>query len=232
MSPSLTEQGKGMSTIRKRQCAQCGAKFHGTSRAVYCSTKCRVAANRGKPKMKKLMLVTAISAISFGVMADQEFYLGASTSFLTYSEEYVSDEASLSMLGINAGLKINDYFGLETRLGIGMGDDTVSVYDYNYGQVDVDVELDSMIGFYAKFTAPVHERIKPYVIAGYTKGEVTYSSMGFSESESESDLSYGVGFDLTISPENKVSIGMEYMSYFDKDGAEIDGFSFSLNKTF
>jgi opacity protein-like surface antigen len=84
-----------------------------------------------------------------------------------------------------------------------------------------------MYGAYIRGGIPVSESFFPYVVLGYTRGEVTASVDGFgSFSESENDTSFGLGVDFDIS--QNVIINAEYMNYLDKDGTEIDGFSIGL----
>ena len=91
---------------------------------------------------------------------------------------------------------------------------------------DVDIELDSMFGAYVRGGLQAADSFYPYVALGYTRGEVTASVPGFSTSESESDISFGFGADVDIN--KKLTLNIEYMNYFDKDGTEVDGFSFGV----
>jgi opacity protein-like surface antigen len=119
-------------------------------------------------------------------------------------------------------MNLNANFSGEIRVGVGVGDDSVDVLG-----TEVDVELDKMFGVYLRGGIPVSEVVCPYAIIGYTNGEVTASAAGFgSASESESDVSFGVGVDFAVNKE--ITINAEYINYFDKDGAEIGGFALGI----
>jgi endogenous inhibitor of DNA gyrase (YacG/DUF329 family) len=49
----LSELGRKLASARKQieaQCLHCGKQFTGTTRALYCSARCKVAHLRGKKK--------------------------------------------------------------------------------------------------------------------------------------------------------------------------------------
>lgn len=175
---------------------------------------------------KKIMAVVGLGALVFGGAAAQaeaqSGYFGGSVAFLEYSETDIDDDASLSVLYGRLGLNFNQNFSGEIRLGVGVGDDTVDVFGTN-----VDVELDNMYGVYVRGGAPVSAVVYPYAVLGYTRGKATASAAGFgSVSDSETDVSFGLGVDFTVSKE--ITINAEYMNYLDKDGAEISGLAIGV----
>jgi outer membrane immunogenic protein len=173
---------------------------------------------------KSLIVGLGLSALLSGY-AQAENYYGGNISFLDYSEEGI-DDASLTAIVGRLGTTFNENFSGEMRLGFGVGDDTVDV-----SGVGVDVELDNMFGAYVRGGIPVTESFSPYAIAGFTRSKLTASVSGFgSESESESDVSFGVGADVNVS--QNIIINLEYMNYYDKDGAEIAGFSIGIASKF
>lgn|SRR5690554_465474 len=165
--------------------------------------------------------VLSVACLSANVALAEKNYAGGSIAFVDYSEEGISDDASLTMLAGRLGTKFNENFSGEIRVGLGIGDDSVDVLG-----TEVDVELDSMFGAYVRGGLQAADSFYPYVVLGYTRGELTASVPGFSDSESESDVSFGLGADVDIN--EKLTLNIEYMNYFDKDGAEVDGFSFGL----
>ena len=70
----------------------------------------------------------------------------------------------------------------------------------------------------------------PYVVLGYTQVKVTASVPGYSISQSDSDLSFGLGTDIDLN--ESLTLNFEYMSYFDTDGVEISGFSLGVTSRF
>lgn len=174
--------------------------------------------------MKKALLIASIAALSSANVAAQsaqlQGYLGANYTLATYEEDGASGELDLGLLVGKAGAQITPYIAAELRVGFGVADDSVPAPGG-----EIELELDSLVGAYVVAGIPNESPIYPYVVAGFTRGELTASYNGslgsLSESESESDFSYGVGANFTVN--EQFSLNAEYMLYFDKDGAEITG---------
>ena len=166
----------------------------------------------------------AFLVASATVFADDVYY-GANVAFIDYSEEGIATDASVTALYGRVGTSFNENFSAEARIGFGLTDDRVSVLGN-----DVDVDLNNLFGAYLKGGAQVTEMFYPYAVIGYTRGEIEASVLGFSISESESDLSFGVGADVTVS--EGMTFNLEYMNYYDKDGVELSGFSVGFISAF
>lgn len=168
---------------------------------------------------KTYRAVLAVSALLISTKAAlaQDYYLGGSFAAIEYSESGL-DDADLTSIYGRAGAKLNDYLSAEIRAGVGVGDDSVGFLG-----VDVNVELENFFGAYVRGGIPTGSIAYPYIIAGYTRGEVEASALGFSESESESDISYGVGLDLNMN--EQITLNIEYINYLDKNETEVSGFS-------
>jgi opacity protein-like surface antigen len=171
------------------------------------------------------VVIGSVTLLGAGTAQAQNGYAGANLNFLEYSENSIDDDASLTAGTFRLGAQINQYLSGELRAGIGFNDDTVKV-----SGTDVDIELDYLFGAYIRGGFPVTERIYPYAVIGVTRGKVTASVPGISTSESETDTSFGVGVDFTVI--DQVTLNVEYMSWFDKDGTEIDGFSVGASTAF
>lgn len=154
----------------------------------------------------------ALSLISAPVQAEPKGYLGAGFNILTYSESGVED-ASLTAVTANLGVKFNDYIGAELRVGVGASGDTVTVYDSGY-VIPVDVDINNLVSTFVRVGFPASEKFHPYFLLGRTKGKVDYEAYGYQVSESDNSMSYGFGADLMLTEEAAVSF--EYVSYFDK----------------
>lgn len=164
---------------------------------------------------KILMAIGIFSVMSGNANADQHAYGGINVTPLKYSEEYF-DATLVSLIGI-AGYEFNRYFSGEMRFGIGLKGE-----DYDGGSLD----LNKLIGGYIKAGMPVNDSFVPYVIVGSTNIELEAGG----ESASESDTSFGLGFDFGLN--EKTFFAIEYMNYFDKNGAEINGFSLGIKSKF
>lgn len=178
--------------------------------------------------MKKIILagsaVAMISGASFAHAQTpvEQGYLGANYVFLTYEEDGFSEDFDLGALVGKAGAKLNPYFAAELRGGFGVADES-----FSGNGVSAELELDYLIGGYGVLGLPNESPVYPYVVLGLTKGELTASASGpggsASISESESDVSYGVGANFAVN--ERFHVNAEYMNYLDKDGVEITGVS-------
>lgn len=171
-----------------------------------------------KTSILSTLLAASVASASISASA-AELYAGGSFAVLD------SDEVTLNAVYGRFGAFFNDNISAEARLGFGVGDDTV-----NYDGVDVKAELDNVYGAYLRGGIPAGEIFYPYAILGYTKGKLTASAYGVSASDSESDLSFGVGADFNVT--EALKINAEYMSYMDKDEAELTGFSVGVAFSF
>lgn len=172
---------------------------------------------------KKTTVLSSILAASMASAAMSasaaELYAGGNFAVLD------ADEATLNAVYGRFGAFFNENISAEARLGFGVGDDTV-----NYGGVDIKAELDNVYGAYLRGGIPAGEVFYPYAIIGYTKGKFTGSAYGVSVSNSESDFSFGVGADFKVT--DTLKINAEYLSYLDKDEAELTGFAVGVAFSF
>jgi len=185
--------------------------------------------------LEKIILASAsIALMSFSALvsaqqATDKAYVGANYVFATYEEDGFAEDIDLGALVGKVGAKINPYVSAELRAGFGVSDESASV-----NGVTGEIELDYLVGGYALFGLPNETPIYPYVVLGYTKGELTASITGpggsASASASESDFSYGAGANFALN--DNVLMNAEYMQYIDKDGAEISGFSVGASYLF
>lgn len=168
---------------------------------------------------KSILAASIVSASVTATAAELDFYAGGGVAVLD------ADALSYNAVYGRFGAFFNENISAEARLGLGIGDD--STYSGKS-------ELDNYYGVYVRGGLPVTEVFYPYAILGFTKGKVSYSSEILGErisgSNSESDLSYGIGADFKIT--ETLKINAEYISYFDKDAAELAGFSVGVAYSF
>jgi len=185
--------------------------------------------------MKKSFISFAFVALaaapvhSFAQEVFETGYLGANYVFLTYEEDGFSEEFDLGALVAKAGARFNPYLAAEVRAGFGVADDSISA-----NGASLELELDYLIGGYILAGIPNETPVYPYIALGMSQGELTASieapGISASDSESESDVSYGVGANFKVNDE--LLINAEYMNYLDKDGAEISGVSLGASFLF
>jgi opacity protein-like surface antigen len=178
--------------------------------------------------MKKILtlIVLCVLVSSINASANEgSKYFGINLSRGEYSEDGISEDFNpLAIIG-KFGYCVHKNFAIEGRLGIGLTDDEKEVYGY-----DVSLELDSLIGFYGKGILDLNERIQAYGLIGLTRAEGTVEASGYSESDDDTGLSYGIGIDFELS--NKIYVGLEYVSYLSKSDFDLAAFSVGITKYF
>lgn len=148
-------------------------------------------------------------------------YIGVNYSFL---EQPIAnaDDAKLNTVNLRVGTFFDRSFSGEIRVGTGIGEDTI-------GGV-LDVEIDQLIGAYLRSGVLTSGNLFPYLVAGVTQAKVTTKVAGAKNSESETDLSFGIGIDYTV--KNSVSFNAEYINYISKNSVDISGFTLGVAKRF
>lgn len=167
-----------------------------------------------KTSILSSVLAASIASTSFSASA-AELYAGGNFAVLD------SHDLSFNAIYGRFGALFNENLSAEARIGFGVGDDTVDGFKY---------ELDNVYGVYVRGGIPVGEIFYPYAILGYSKAKATESGYGYSGSDSESDLSFGVGADFKVT--DTLKINAEYLSYLDKDETELTGFSVGVSFSF
>ncbi len=144
-------------------------------------------------------------------VAHAESYKGINLASVEIEEDGVDGPSPKIIIG-KIGSSLSPNMTSEFRLGLSAGSD-----DFN----NVDFKIKNMFGAYIK----IHQSegtTKPYFAIGVTKGKIELSNSFISESDSEDDLSYGLGVDFSN------GLNLEYMKYIDKEGVELNGLSIGL----
>ncbi len=173
--------------------------------------------------MKKLIKhsTCALALIAAGSAVAADPYVGGSALFVDVDFDDVNQKASLTGVTGRLGSMVNDNIGGEVRVSLGVGDDSIFS-----GILETDVELNSMIGGYFRAGGPVGQNFFPYAVVGFTRAELEYSSNWNRDDDSNTDVSFGFGADVSL--DRNLSLNVEYMNYYDKDDVEISGFSIGI----
>lgn len=127
-----------------------------------------------------------------------------------------------AMIGISpfAGL------GVEGMIGTGVNDDRLRGRSEFEGAVNSRVKVNEFLGVYLASRL----RLGPVELfgrAGVAETKLRFEGLG---SASGSDFSYGGG--LRLLPTDRLTISVDYMNYFNKDGVKIDGYTLSVGLKF
>lgn len=179
--------------------------------------------------MKKLIAVTllssvaAITAVSANADSAGSAYVGALASHYTFDVDGASEDLNPTGLTVRGGYFFADNFAVETRLGTGLNDDTIS-------GTDVDIELDQLFGVYAVGHLPVNDAFSFYGLIGFSYAEATLSNRFASISDDDDGFSYGAGVEVNFTPQ--VSGQLEYVSYLSKSDYDLNAASIGLSYNF
>jgi opacity protein-like surface antigen len=177
--------------------------------------------NHGFPYMfTKFISVAALSLATVGAAHAEGLYAGALLTRTTVSLDGRGD-ANPTTIGAKLGMSINKNFAVEARLGTGLSDDSLS---------GISVKVDNFAGIYAKGILPVSDAASVYGLLGYTQGKIKLEAAGQSLSDSDTDISYGIGADFAVS--GGTSVGVEWARFFKGDGYKVDGLSLSVSFKF
>lgn len=206
-----------------------------------------------------LVLLFAGSSVALAASpsnSDVELYASFNVSRLTTSTPFGyyigSDEVSLRTAVLAGGVKFNQYFATEVRVGTGISspserqvrkiitttDDTLAFEKH------AEFSQDITFGIYAKGMYPLTDAITIYGLLGYAHGDttitrrttVTNPTTGATTSHNfwqadhgHGGLSYGVGvsFDLT----DHFSIRADYIHLYDWSNSSVPGFTFEGKAT-
>lgn len=175
-----------------------------------------------------VLMIMGATALPAAAMANQHSYVGVQFSQVEYKESGVPD-VEPTAIAIKAGAQLSDYLAVEARVGFGAGDDSASE-----GPLKLTIEVDNYISAYVKPTLPLGERFSVYALAGVTrsklKAEITSVLPAESDTDSQTDLSYGVGADLNLSTNSFVSV--EYARLLNGDDYDLDALSVGLGFRF
>jgi len=165
--------------------------------------------------MKKITLLLSILSVAIlSLSASYAFsdagpYVGVSYSEIDYKETGVS--LDFTTVGGVAGYSFSNSFAIETRYAKGREADHFHGYE---------VTIDRTFSALGKFSLPNATTIKPYVVAGWTKGTMTVEGYG---SDSITSPSWGIGIGLDLA--SNLSINAELLSAINKDDVQANQFS-------
>jgi hypothetical protein len=181
-----------------------------------------------------MKLALKFAALAFGLTAAatvcaqattwQGMYAGVTLTRAEYKEEGFS-AVNPTVVGGKIGKQFNPNFAVEGRFGIGVADDTVDA-----GGLPVTVEIDYYFGVYGKGILPLSSAASVYGLLGFTQAKLTASAAGFSASDSDGDISFGLGGEFNVSP--KTSVSLEFARLLKGDGYRIDGLSLGVSFKF
>lgn len=173
--------------------------------------------------MNAKILIAAVALVSsnavFAATNPGDVYAGASYSTMTAKESPFS--LDFGVLNGFAGYQINDYLAVEGRVGVGIADESVDLFEDGSVDVGVDYTAQALV----KGSYHFSDVVSAYGIAGVAKNKYSFSQGNQSDSSSDTGLTYGVGVQFAISGNS--ALNLEYQKLPDMDMDDDAGISVS-----
>ena len=169
--------------------------------------------------MKKTIVGIFALMLSFSALAEDgaRGYWALGGGLLTFDDS-VDQVKPIQMYG-RLGYDFNQYIGIGGELGFSLIEDSA------YG---VDFSVTTTF-FYVKGGMPLQDDAKIYVMFGPTNVELTGTYGGFSASTDDDDTGIGFGFEKGFGAN---AFTIDYITYYDKDGAEVYSINFGIASYF
>lgn len=171
-----------------------------------------------------LLLTLMVPGIA-GAAQRADTYIGVGHHWGDYKNENTvkSDPSAIQLV---VGHYLLPIVAIEGRFGKGIGSDSIKLGGADTGAT---MELDRFASVFARFELPLAKRVRLYGLAGYTEGRLDASAGGYSISDKDSGLSYGVGLEMRGGRASFVSA--EYIQYLDEtdEGVDYEYNGFNIN---
>ena len=147
-----------------------------------------------------------------------------------YSEVYSGSTytwSSVTAYRVIIGADLDDNIAIEGMYASGISNGSLTISGYS-----TSVSLGSSYGFYAKPKLNLNDNATLFARVGFaqTKGTASIPGLGWSNTASNSSLSYGLGGSYKIN--EKMSLNADYMVYYNSSAAAINGVTFGIGYRF
>lgn len=177
-------------------------------------------------KTSKLILAVTlfIPSLSYANNNEPHVYMGLLYSYLNVdvdiddrvNNQSYSDDFDNSLVGVSVGYQFHKFFALEGRGYGGVSDDEVG---------GVTAKIENHFNIIGKGIIPIDEQyFKIYGMIGYGYSKLKVAT----ESDSDSDILYGVGF--SVSNNKPISLDIEWIRAYDGDSSvTVNGDRYDVN---
>jgi opacity protein-like surface antigen len=178
--------------------------------------------------MFKHVIATALTLAAFSASAQVYGEIGYTSVTVKDNDQGFTFKSSPTAVRGILGYEINPNFAIEGLAAFGMKSDKIK--ENGSTLPGAKFEIDNVFGIYAKPKVKFTPELEGFVRAGFAQTKATYSEPGYSESDSESSFSYGLGMNYALN--KTTSLNVDYMSYYKKDGVTATGFTFGVGYKF
>lgn len=143
---------------------------------------------------------------------------------LNYSEPgYALSPSGAVRVIVGADLAPN--LALEGMAAFGTSEGSLAI-----SGVLVKGKVDTMYGVYLKPKTKISDAIEVFGRVGFASAKATFTAPGFAYTTSGNDFSYGVGANFNVA--KNASVGLDYMSYYNKTGVSVNGMTINIGFKF
>lgn len=169
--------------------------------------------------MKTLLAAAAaVALLGAASAASAENYASIGYSQLS------GDDVDLGSVTGRLGMNVNQWFGVEGEVSLGVKDDTVS------GTPAVNVKLKDQAGLFAVGRWPVGEGFNVLARVGYATTKIKASSGSTSNSDNEDGVAYGVGAQYDMGANG---VRLDYTKFdFGSGNGDADAWTLSYVRKF
>jgi len=175
--------------------------------------------------IKKTLFALSILSLGSAAFAEEssKYYAEANLGSIKYSE--AGYYASPVVGSLKFGMNIDKNLAVEGLLGT-----TISNANFNIGVTPVSVKYESIYGVFLKAKTEIAPNLDVFARLGYIHATISASTAFGSASKGGSDFSYGIGAQYNFTP--TIYGQLDYMSYYNKNGATANGPSAGLGLKF
>lgn len=154
---------------------------------------------------------------------DTPFYSEIGYTALTYKDPDVKMHPKAARL--LGGYELNPNLAVEAHVLLGTKDGSATVFGES-----VKLKVDNIWGVFLKPKVAVMPDLELFGRIGYARTQRSVSVLGFSQKESANSLAYGVGAGYAIN--DKITLSLDYMSYYDRKDIQFKGPTLGLGIKF
>ena len=160
-----------------------------------------------KKQIISLLLLTSLSQA-------EDFYLGYDFLKVNYDNSGVNKDFDPTAVTWKVGYKVNEYFAVEGRAGLGVDNDTKQnlITDAGFGISEATVELNRVYSALLKGSYPLTKGLKVNAYLGASSVKfLVDSNQNYHSENTDNSLTLGAGLSYDITSD--VFVNADYMAY-------------------
>ncbi|MEK8028370.1 MAG: hypothetical protein RLY78_3712 [Pseudomonadota bacterium] len=176
-------------------------------------------------RLSPALILPLLVAAAAPAASAQDLHVGLQAGRLTYKEDGF-DPFKSGGWTLSLGTRLAPQLALEARVGRGTSTGQAEVMG-----LPMTIRVDRWYGAFLRGFVPVADTgISAYGLIGATRGKMAYTVMGQPDADTDSDVSWGIGAELPVTPQ--LSVTLEWARLFTGATYRVDQLSGGLNWKF